>query len=210
MSTALNKYCKYCGTEHPLTAAHWYRLDSSPRCKVFKLKQEKAKYDPVRQRELNRKRREKNPEADRERSRQWREKNAEKHRANAMAWYHANRKHAQATQNTYKRNRERVDPCFKLARRLRSRMYTALKGNYKTGSAIRDLGCTVGQLKQYLEEQFQFGMNWDNYGKAWEIDHILALANYQLTDRGTFRRLVHYSNLQPLWKHENNVKKNKE
>lgn len=53
-------------------------------------------------------------------------------------------------------------------------------------------------------------MTWKNHGTAWHIDHVLPLANYCLTDRGTFRRLAHYTNLQPMRAMENRLKSNLE
>ena len=41
-------------------------------------------------------------------------------------------------------------------------------------------------------------MTWGNYGKFWEIDHILPLASFDLTDREQFLRSIHWTNLQPL------------
>ena len=74
----------------------------------------------------------------------------------------------------------------------------------KSGSAVKDLGCSVEFLKKYLEDQFTKGMSWSNYGRiegirCWEIDHIKALANFDLTDLEQFLMAVNYKNLQPLW-----------
>lgn len=95
---------------------------------------------------------------------------------------------------------------YKLACNLRTRTSRALtKG--KTGSAIKDLGCTVGELKLYLESKFQPGMTWDNYGRTgWHIDHVKPLANFDLTNPKEFKKAAHYTNLQPLWA-EDNVRK---
>lgn len=80
----------------------------------------------------------------------------------------------------------------------------------KAGSAVRDLGCTTEELRAYLEAQFRLGMSWDNYGKGgWEIDHITPLASFDLTDREQFLKACHYTNLQPLWHHENRAKGDK-
>ena len=46
--------------------------------------------------------------------------------------------------------RRKSDILHKLRIVLRRRFYDALKGNYKSGSAVRDLGCTIPELKQYL------------------------------------------------------------
>lgn len=90
----------------------------------------------------------------------------------------------------------------RLAHNLRSRLRTALLHNYKSGSAIGDLGCSIAELEAHLERQFKPGMTWANYGE-WHIDHIKPLAKFDLTDRVQLLAACHYSNLQPLWAIEN-------
>lgn len=97
----------------------------------------------------------------------------------------------------------------KISSLLRSRLYKALKGNYKTGSAVRDLGCTIPELKIHLGNQFQEGMTWDLLGKEIHIDHIKPLCKFDLTDREQFLQACHYTNLQPLWAHDNLTKNSK-
>lgn len=94
-----------------------------------------------------------------------------------------------------------------LSRILRSRLHSAIKGNFKAGSAVRDLGCSIAFLKQHLEAQFRTGMSWRNHGK-WHIDHKKPLANFDLTDRKQLLQACHFTNLQPLWAKEN-LSKNK-
>ena len=98
------------------------------------------------------------------------------------------------------------DPHYKLRVTLRNRLNNALKGNYKTGSAVRDLGCTVDELKVYLEKQFKPGMGWHNHGKKetdWQIDHVRPLGEFLLTDPKQYKAACHYTNLRPLWRSEN-------
>lgn len=92
---------------------------------------------------------------------------------------------------------------------LRSRLKGAIKSNAKTGSAVRDLGCSISDLKIYMESKFQDGMSWDNYGNKtgqWSIDHIIPLSSFDLSDRTQFLAACHYLNLCPLW-HVDNLKK---
>lgn len=92
----------------------------------------------------------------------------------------------------------------KLAAALRSRLGKAIKNNQKVGSAVRDLGCSIEELKKHLETQFQEGMTWDNWTTdGWHIDHADALANFDLTKEIEFKKAVHYTNLQPMWAKEN-------
>jgi hypothetical protein len=92
----------------------------------------------------------------------------------------------------------------KLSLNLRSRLNKAIRGNYKSGSAVFDLGCSIEQFKIYMEFKFQSGMTWDNYGlHGWHIDHIKPLSSFNLSDKEELLKACHYSNLQPLWAKEN-------
>jgi len=109
--------------------------------------------------------------------------------------------------NEYDRNRIKTDIQYKLRKNLRCRFHNALKGNYKSGSAIKDLGCTIEELKSYLESKFLPGMTWDNWSiDGWHIDHIKPLSSFDLTDRQQFLESCHYTNLQPLWAKDNLLK----
>ena len=100
------------------------------------------------------------------------------------------------------KERIKQDPLLKLKKNLRNRLLRALKENYKFGSAVSDLGCSIDFLKIYLESLFLPGMTWDSYGKGsncWSIDHIIPLSSVDLTKREDFVKVNHYSNLRPLW-----------
>ena len=104
--------------------------------------------------------------------------------------------------NQYYKERLKNDPSFKIAHNLRVRMKDIFKNNFKSGSAVKDLGCSIKDLKIHLEQQFQEGMNWDNYG-SWHIDHIKPLASYDLTQREQLLEACNYNNLQQLWAKDN-------
>lgn len=96
------------------------------------------------------------------------------------------------------------DVQYKLQLTLRNRVNDALRLDSKRGSAVRDLGCSIAELKVYLESKFKKGMTWDNWTHSgWHIDHIKPIASFDLTDRKQFLQAVHYTNLQPLWAAEN-------
>jgi hypothetical protein len=101
---------------------------------------------------------------------------------------------------------------IRLSQNLRTRLWCALKREYKKGSAVRDLGCSIPELKIYLEQRFTEGMDWSNYGNvssSWSIDHIKPLSNFDLTNKEELLRAVHYTNLQPMWLIDNIKKSNK-
>lgn len=98
----------------------------------------------------------------------------------------------------------------RLSGNLRARLRMALKSGQKVGSAVRDLGCSVEELKKRFESMFYQNpktgemMTWENYGKfGWNIDHIKPLASFDLTDRKQLLEACHYTNLQPMWWREN-------
>lgn len=109
--------------------------------------------------------------------------------------------------NEYTKRKRKEDVQYKLAFTLRCRLNTALNKDEKTGSFVGDLGCTITELKIHLENQFTEGMNWDNWTTdGWHIDHIKPLASFDLTDREQLLEACHYTNLQPLWCHDNLIK----
>lgn len=122
------------------------------------------------------------------------------------AYRKANKDKINKTRNDKKKN----DPQYKLSILLRNRIRNALKGNYKGGSAIKDLGCSIEYLKNYLESKFQEGMSWENWAyDGWHIDHIKPLASFDLSDRIQFLQACNYTNLQPLWAKDNIAKSDK-
>ena len=110
----------------------------------------------------------------------------------------------------YVRHRRKNDLQFKLKMALRHRLYLALKGNRKRGSAVKNLGCTIQEFKVYIENLFLPGMNWENWAKkGWHLDHKIPLDNFDLTDELQLSKACHFTNLQPLWWRDNIVKSNK-
>jgi len=105
----------------------------------------------------------------------------------------------------------KADPVqVKLRKRLRKRIKNVLKGNPKSLSLTKSLGCTYKELKLYLESLFQPGMTWNNWGQfGWHIDHIRPLASFDLTDPEQMRQACHYTNLQPMWWKDNLSKSSK-
>lgn len=144
-----------------------------------------------------------------ERRRLYRLKNKERITATIKKWNRENKVYISDYKRKYKNKNRKTNIQFKIADNLRGRLYHAIKDDAKSGSAVRDLGCTISELKFYIEGKFQDGMSWENWTrvdlheKAWNIDHIIPLSFFDLTDRGQFLKAVHYTNLQPMWAVDN-------
>lgn len=107
------------------------------------------------------------------------------------------------------RERRKTDHNWHIKCVLRCRMYQAMRNEWKTGSAIELLGCSIPDFRIYLESKFESGMTWENFGKGkdkWNIDHIMPCAIFDLTDPEHQKRCFHFSNLQPLWATQNMAK----
>lgn len=145
------------------------------------------------------------------RQREYRAKDVEKYRQYRRTYSIQNpektkeyRKKTYANNPDYHKNRVIHDVQYRLSKNLRCRLYRALERNFKAGSAVKDLGCSVAEFKDYLESMFKDGMSWDNYGRGgWHIDHIRPLSSFDLTNREEVVIACHYTNMQPLWAAEN-------
>ncbi|MCI0559257.1 MAG: helix-turn-helix domain-containing protein [Nitrososphaera sp.] len=116
--------------------------------------------------------------------------------------YRALNPESRAKARTAQQKWDQNDIQFRLRENLRRRLHQAIRNQHKSGSTVKDLGCSISVMKQHLEDQFQPGMTWANYGQ-WHIDHIQPLASFNLEDRQQFLQANHYTNLQPLWAEDN-------
>lgn len=133
----------------------------------------------------------------------------------------AKRKASQKRSNAkwYQRNKDRVleynrerfkrlyknDAQFTLSIALRNQNHRLFRKGQLRSSARRILGCSVEEATLHLESLWLPGMSWNNYGD-WEIDHVVPLSAFDLTDPEECKKACHYTNLQPLWAKQNREK----
>ena len=120
-----------------------------------------------------------------------------------------NMKRIRKVSSTYDRYQFKNNINFKLRKIFRSRLYCLLQhsSNKKYDSAINLIGCTIDELKVYLESKFLPGMTWNNHSNdGWHIDHIIPCSFFDLSDYQEQKFCFHYTNLQPLWAKDNLIK----
>lgn len=78
--------------------------------------------------------------------------------------------------------------------------------NYNFSRKIKGLNYTYQQLRDRLESQFINGMDWNNYGKLWEIDHIKPKCSFNLDNKEQFDECWDINNLRPLLRTDNQSK----
>lgn len=181
-------------------------------------------------REQAKKYREKNKDKVKEIKRKYREKNLEKNRAYQREWarknrhkYPVNKEKNRARQQRYReRNKEKIRKRSlaynkkKIETDVQARLKWLFRGRITSGirlnlgnQAYRTmelLGCTIEIAKKHLESQFKDDMSWENHGKLWEIDHIIPISHFDLTDIEQAKRAFNYKNTQPLYWKENRAK----
>jgi hypothetical protein len=99
--------------------------------------------------------------------------------------------------------RRKKDPAYKIERNCRSRISKAINRGDKAAKTKELLGCSIEELKDYLEDLFVEGMTWQNYGLDWHIDHILPCCSFDLLQPEQQLICFNYKNLQPLWAKDN-------
>ncbi len=223
----LTKVCSKCGHEKPLSAFSRHKggvHGRRPDCKKCKGTKDwaRVKNDPAeieRRRAYNKRRNATNKEERRQRYLEQRSRDPEAMREAARARYRRRGgipEHTKAKQRISKRQRAKerraTDPAFKMFTAMRTRIQRAMV----RGSARKDtnsaqlLGCSARQFRLYLENLWQPGMSWNNYGngpRTWQVDHIIPCASFDLSDSEQQRRCFHWSNCRPLWTVDNNSKK---
>ena len=109
---------------------------------------------------------------------------------------------ARTARSQYKLAKEQKRPYW-IASKIRTRIYSVLKGHKKSKPTEKLLGCTFAEFKAHLESQFTKRMTWDNYGKYWHIDHIVPCSVHDVRNQQELARCFHYSNMRPLTAKEN-------
>ena len=206
-----SKVCRVCGIEKPLnnfSSNKGGKGNVSAECKECESERKKKYYQDNREKKL-------------EQHKEYYQNNKEEICAKALLKSDETReyKHEYGQREEVKAHRRKkdaerraIDLTYRLKNNLRVRLNKAIRNNQKTGSAVRDLGCSVEELKIRLESMFTDGMTWENYGNSkgrWSIDHIIPVDAFDISDREQLLKVCHYTNLQPMWAIENSRKGNK-
>jgi len=145
----------------------------------------------------------KSPHKTRARAKKWRIENHEKYLQYMKDWRTRNKAYASEIVRRCHAKKRKTDINYRLQLRLRWRLWNAIRGYKGITAKTRELlGCTVDELKTWLESKFQHGMSWDNYG-LWHIDHIIPCASFDFGRKSDVEKCFHFSNLQPSWAKDN-------
>lgn len=205
------KYCKPCNTEKSLSDFHKDKTSSDGytyRCKECKLKSnnENKEYHLQYHKEhykLNKEthlqRNKNNYYKDQDKNIQYHRKHyqddKQKHATLCKRWRENKYPRVELTEGELRLKYDRR----KIEMKLRSLIKEAIKRQLKNSKATTLLGCTIPECRNYIESLFKPEMNWSNYGKIWELDHIIGCCNYDLFKLHHQQQCFHYTNFQPLF-----------
>lgn len=116
--------------------------------------------------------------------------------------------------NKSRRDKWEKEPAFKLKHiihhQIKQGLKRLLKRKKKGGKTKYNkyLGCTIEDLKMYLEQRFEAGMSWENHTndegvKGWHIHHIRPRASFDLSREAELKECFNFKNLTPKWGQEN-------
>jgi hypothetical protein len=192
------KICLKCNVDLPIDEFVIYnkltsaRINVCKKCKILYNQQYNEKTSDIRKKQ----------------KKEYREKNNEIVKQKKQKYYFENKEKIRSYKKGWEREKRKNDILFKLKQSIRHRVYMFLKRHNisKKNKTMDMVGCESHFLKEYLEQKFQQGMSWDNYG-VWHIDHIIPLSSANSEEE--IYKLCHYTNLQPLWGIDNIKKSNK-
>lgn len=116
--------------------------------------------------------------------------------------------------NKIRRHKWANEPAFKLKNIIHHQIKEGIKRllrrkrkGHKT-KYNKYLGCSIGELKGYLEQKFENGMSWENHTNdecvnGWHIHHIRPRASFNLSKKTELMKCFNFQNLTPKWGKEN-------
>ena len=153
-----------------------------------------------------------------ERSRKYKKDNKEVLDAKRKEYLKANKEYVQMREKVYwDQNRQRLNEM--MADYQKNNVHIRLKN--KASSRIRDyirksmttkeyMGCKDMQIvMEWLEFRFVEGMNWNNFGSYWQMDHVLPVKRFNMDDPADVEVCFSWKNLQPLERLANIAKHDK-
>ena len=119
--------------------------------------------------------------------------------------------------NEYYKERRVNDINFRIKTNISANINIYLKSNGSSKnnqSTLKYLPYSIDELKEYIENQFEFWMTWNNYGRydvinwddnnsntwSWQLDHIIPHSTFSYTsmEDQSFKECWSLKNLRPL------------
>lgn len=117
-----------------------------------------------------------------------------------------NRKYLEENRETIQenfKNRRKNNPNFRLRLNLSKRIQDLLKSKKNRKCYNNFIGCSLDEIKKWLESNFYGEMTWENYGSVWHIDHVIPCVHFNLENEEEVKVCFNWANVQPLFAKHN-------
>lgn len=156
-----------------------------------------------------------------EKGKKYYENNKEKIQKKHSEYYFANKEKVLERGRKNRAKRQATDPDYILKKRIREQIRHHLKRYNLTKDfhTFELLGYDVSELYKRLESQFEANskegkepLSWENMGKVWDIDHIVACASFNFanedgtTNKEEVKKCWRLENVQPMYSDDNRRK----
>jgi hypothetical protein len=123
-------------------------------------------------------------------------------RSNDLVKYYLNHEESKRRCAARARERHRTsagDSSYSIKKMLRNQIHRVCRKSKtgKTRKTIEYLGCDMNVARLHIQRRFKRGMNWNNHGTVWEIDHIIPMSCFDLSRDDHRLRVNHFTNLSP-------------
>jgi hypothetical protein len=196
----MTKTCTRCGEAKPHTEEFFYRRNAAGKlgsvCRPCESARVLARYHERTEVQA----------ANRAREKAWVAANRERMRELHKRWRDANREKERARHKAA-RVAKMAEPASRLRLGMRQRLAYLRKSNGLHPGVTVDVavGCGWDAYVEHIERGWAKGMSWENYG-SWHIDHINPVGGADLADLDAALAVFHFTNVRPLWAHENQRK----
>ena len=105
--------------------------------------------------------------------------------------------------NEYNKNKRNTNPIFRLISNNRARIRLALQSNRKATTTIELLQCDRQFFYDWIQFQLPYEMSDEEFRQNYHIDHVKAIANFDLSIKENQFEAFVWTNCCPLLKHKN-------
>ena len=111
--------------------------------------------------------------------------------------------------NNYMRLRRANNVSVRVNNQLLAQMRHLIRGTTPSHKLLKIMNCNKMFFFKWLEFQFEDNMTWSNYGKIWNIDHVIPASSFNLLNEDELKRCYSWTNLRPCTIEENREKGSK-
>ena len=192
------KYCKHCNKTKSIDK---FGRRTNKKTGKISIKSLCKEYDAEKSKEY----RKKYPDKVRETNNKYNKNNREIVKALNKKHFENNKERVrERARKNYKKYRQ--NPKFVVTQNCRNRINKLIKRKSKSQKTHKLLECTPKFLMEWLEHQFDSNMNWDNYGKYWDIEHVKPCASFNLDSIEEQKKCFSWKNIRPFESKRNQSK----